>query len=114
MRRVAAVATAKQWREIDYALSHVREARATRALALSRDHGFFGRKDVLISHKDVLVLAHAMEQTERAIAQLARLSGDEYPPEWLTPRIERSKRSDGWRHGTSDARSGADDRRDPG
>ena len=42
MRRVAAVATAKQWREIDYALSHVREARATRALALSRDHGFFG------------------------------------------------------------------------
>jgi hypothetical protein len=91
MKRVAAVATTEQWKEIDYALSHVREARAARALALSRD------QDAL-SDQNVAALGHAMEQVERAIERLADLSNDEYPPEWLTPRIERSKQPDGWRY----------------
>jgi hypothetical protein len=89
MKRVAAVATTEQWTAIDYALSHVREARAARAFALSRDRGS-------LSQKDIDTLEKTMEQIERAIEQLATLSGDRYPPDWLTPRIERSEQRDGW------------------
>jgi hypothetical protein len=91
MKRVAAVATTKEWKEIDYALSHIREARAARALALSRDQGD-------LSDKNVRDLRDAMEQVERAIEKLADLAHDKYPPDWLTPRIEKSNQRDGWRY----------------
>ena len=90
MKRVAAVATTKQWKEIDYALSHIREARAARAFALSRDQG-------ALSDKNVLDLRRAMAQVERAIEKLADLAHDEYPPEWLTDRIEGGNQPGGWR-----------------
>jgi hypothetical protein len=88
MKRVAAVAKAEQWNEIDKALSHVREARAARQE--QRD----------LSKEDIDRLRRAMMQVELAIKSLASLSGDVYPPEWLDKRIKRASDQDGWRNTT--------------
>lgn len=97
MKRVAAAALPQQWRAIDYALTHVRVARAARdnALRVARDEGIGDRPR--ISDEDVDTLRCAMEKVEEAIEGLAQLSDDMYPPEWLERRINKSKEQDGWR-----------------
>ena len=90
MKRVAAIATREQWCPIDYALTHVRDARAARDSALSQHQ-------IVLSDTDVKILRRAMKRVEGAIESLAELSRDQYPPEWLGPRIEKSKEPDGWR-----------------
>ena len=97
MKRFAAVAKKRQWRAIDYALTHVREARAARDYAF-RAARYEGIGDPpRPSIKDVDTLKHAMEEVEHAIEGLAQLSHDSYPPKWLEPRIKKSKEQDGWR-----------------
>ena len=101
MKRVAAAVSSEQWSEqwraIDYALTHVREARAARdyALRVARDKGIGESPRICV--KDIATLRGAMEKVECAIEGLARLSCDEYPPDWLKPRIKRSKEPGGWR-----------------
>jgi hypothetical protein len=97
MKRVAAAATTPQWRAIDYALTHLREARAARArdLRVARDKGIDDPPRISPEHIDTL--RRAMEEVEHAIEGLAQLSDDRYPPEWLEPRINRSKEHGGWR-----------------
>ena len=100
MKRIAAAASKQQWRAINYALKHVREARAARVrdLRVSRDKGI--GDPPRISPEDVDTLRGATEEVERAIKRLAQLSNDQYPPEWLKPRINRSKEQVGWRPGS--------------
>ena len=93
MKRVAAAASAQQWTAIDYALTHVRVARAARDIA--RDKGIDDPPP--ISKKDDHTLRCAMKELEEAIKMLARLSHDSYPPDWLRDRIKKSNEQDGWR-----------------
>jgi hypothetical protein len=101
MKRVAAAVSSEQWSEqwraIDYALTHVREARAARdyALRVAGDKGI--GESPQISPKGIATLRCAMEKVECAIEGLARLSCDKYPPDWLEPRIKRSKEPGHWR-----------------
>lgn len=101
IKRVAAAATAEQWREIDYALTHIREARAARALARSRNQA-------VLSQGDVVVLKHTMERVSEAIKVLAQLSGDTHPPQWLNSREEASQKEGGWRHSGQVPHAGSD------
>ena len=90
-KRVAAAASPQQWRAIDYALTHVREARAARDNAL-QVASYKGIGDPPpISKKDVHTLRRAMKKVEHAIEGLAQLSNDTYPPKWLKRRINKSK-----------------------
>jgi hypothetical protein len=97
MKRVAADAVPEQWKAIDYALTHVREARAARenALRVAKDNGT--GEPPLISKDDVHTLRDAMEELEEAIKMLAQLSDDSYPPDWLRDRINKSNEQGGWR-----------------
>jgi hypothetical protein len=83
MKRVAAEATVEQWRDIDYALTHIREVRAARAFAIGSGQASE------IDAAGIDALRTALDQIERAIRRLADLSGDEYPPPWLHARMGR-------------------------
>jgi len=91
MKRVAAEATPEQWRDIDYALTHIREVRAARAFATGSAPGSE------IGAEDREALRTAMSQVEHAIRRLAELSGDDYPPPWLHTRMERASSREGSR-----------------
>ena len=72
MKRVAAAPDPEQWKDIVYALTLVREARAARAYALRAHHRLRGVGPPKISNKDVETLKVAMKRVEDAIKSLSR------------------------------------------